>query len=63
MRYLALAFLLYAGQALGEARQIDDYHWEGVGRIVAIGDLHGDYAQYIETLRAAVAAGCRPAGR
>jgi len=53
MRYLALAFLLYAGQALGEARQIDDYHWEGVGRIVAIGDLHGDYAQYIETLRAA----------
>ncbi|MGA9341942.1 MAG: metallophosphoesterase [Rhodanobacteraceae bacterium] len=34
-------------------RKIDDYHWTGVDRIVAIGDIHGDYASYIATLKAA----------
>ena len=53
MKYLALAFLVCTGVALADARQIDDYQWEGVERIVAVGDLHGDYDNYLATLRAA----------
>jgi hypothetical protein len=34
-------------------RKIDDYHWDQVDRIVAIGDLHGDYGHYVKTLEAA----------
>lgn len=53
MRYLLLAMLL-VGQALWAApRQIDDHRWENVARIVAIGDLHGDYASYLTALQAA----------
>jgi len=33
--------------------QIDDYHWDQVDRIVAIGDLHGDYASYRKSLEGA----------
>jgi len=53
MRYLVLLTLLCSSLAFGEARQVDEYQWEGVERIVAIGDLHGDYDNYIATLRAA----------
>ncbi len=45
---LFLCNLVYAG-----AREIDDFRWEGVERIVAIGDLHGDYENYLEVLRIA----------
>ena len=45
---LFLCNLVYAG-----AREIDDFRWEGVERIVAIGDLHGDYKNYLEVLRIA----------
>ena len=34
-------------------RKIDDYRWDRVDRIVAIGDVHGDYAHYVKTLEAA----------
>lgn len=34
-------------------RQIDEFHWEGIARIVAVGDLHGDYDQYIKVLESA----------
>jgi hypothetical protein len=34
-------------------RKIDDYHWDQVDRVVAIGDLHGDYASYVKALEAA----------
>ena len=34
-------------------RKIDDYRWDRVDRIVAIGDVHGDYAHYLQTLEAA----------
>ena len=27
--------------------------WKGVGRVVAIGDVHGDYEQFIAALRSA----------
>lgn len=35
------------------ARRIDDYRWEGIDRIVAIGDIHGDYGSYMAALQAA----------
>ncbi|MBT8048163.1 MAG: protein-tyrosine-phosphatase [Xanthomonadales bacterium] len=50
---MALSALLTAGCAFADARQIDEFQWEGVERIVAIGDLHGDYENYIATLKAA----------
>lgn len=53
IRACVLVLLLCAGCALADARQIDDYQWEGVERVVAIGDLHGDYDNYIATLKAA----------
>lgn len=34
-------------------RKIDDYHWDQVDRVVAIGDLHGDYASYVKALESA----------
>lgn len=43
-----------AGQSLwASPRQLDDYHWDQVDRIVAIGDLHGDFANYLEALQGA----------
>ena len=53
MRYLVLLTLLLSGLAFGAARQVDEYQWEGVDRIVAVGDLHGDFDHYLATLRAA----------
>ncbi len=48
-----LILLFFANLAYADARQIDEYQWEGVERVVAIGDIHGDYDNYISTLRAA----------
>ncbi|MEJ2535247.1 MAG: metallophosphoesterase [Gammaproteobacteria bacterium] len=48
----ALALLL-SPAAGAEARQVGPYAWEGVERIIAIGDLHGDYEQYMKILREA----------
>jgi hypothetical protein len=53
MKYSLLILLFFSGFLYADARQIDDFHWEGVERIVAIGDLHGDYGNYIKTLQAA----------
>jgi len=53
MRYLVLLTLLCSSLAVGAAREVDEYHWEGVERIVAIGDLHGDFDNYLATLQAA----------
>lgn len=53
MKVVILACLLFANLAMAGARQIDEYQWEGVERIVAIGDLHGDYENYLSALRAA----------
>lgn len=47
------AALLLSGAAEAKAKKIDDYHWTGVDRVVAIGDLHGDYGQYIEVMKSA----------
>ena len=53
MKSFLLTLLLFSNLAMADARQINEYHWEGVERIVAIGDIHGDYTNYITTLRAA----------
>jgi hypothetical protein len=45
--------LLVADPAQAKAKKVDDYHWTGVERVVAIGDLHGDYEQYINVMRSA----------
>jgi hypothetical protein len=54
MKHLVIPILmlcLSACQAtFAEPRQIDSHTWDGVGRIVAVGDIHGDYDNYIETL-------------
>ncbi len=52
-RLLAIALFILPQLALAEARKVDDFQWEGVERIVAIGDIHGDYDNYIATLSAA----------
>jgi hypothetical protein len=48
-----LAWLSGWNTAFADARQIDEHQWEGVERIVAVGDLHGDYENYLVTLRLA----------
>jgi len=61
MKYLILAPVLVlslASSVVGDpaqagAKQVDEYQWEGVDRVVAVGDLHGDYDNYIATLQAA----------
>ncbi len=53
MRYTVVILLLLCNLAYAGAREIDDYRWEGVERIVAIGDLHGDYDNYLGVLRIA----------
>jgi hypothetical protein len=44
-----LSSLLLAGPALSAAQDT----WEGVERVVAIGDVHGDYEQFVAVLRSA----------
>jgi len=51
--YALLLLLLAPGLVGAKAKKIDDYHWTGVERVVAIGDLHGDYGQYIKVMQSA----------
>ncbi len=48
-----MTMLLFPCLAGAKAKKIDDYHWSGVDRVIAIGDLHGDYERYIEVMRSA----------
>jgi hypothetical protein len=50
VRYLLLSLILLLGPAWATPSQVDDHRWEGVERIVAIGDIHGDYDAYRQTL-------------
>lgn len=55
---LCVATLLLCAAAQSQSlvaspHKIDDYHWDQVDRVVAIGDLHGDYGHYIKSLEAA----------
>jgi hypothetical protein len=53
MKYLILVLVVFSQWVCAAPQEIDDYHWTGVERIVAIGDIHGDYSQYMATLEAA----------
>lgn len=53
IRLLVFCLLFALGAAEAAPREISDHRWADVDRIVAIGDLHGDYENYIATLRAA----------
>ena len=57
MRKIAISLLISSwflpASGLCKARQVNDHHWAGVERIVAIGDLHGDWDQYMAVMRAA----------
>jgi hypothetical protein len=46
----ALYLLVASSLACASPRKIDDYHWDKVDRVVAIGDLHGDYDNYLRVL-------------
>lgn len=50
---LVIACGLFATVACAKPRQVDDYHWTDVGRIIAIGDIHGDFDNYLRALQAA----------
>jgi len=47
---IVLLLLAVAAPALGQAKQ---HTWSGVERIVAVGDLHGEYDAFVKILRAA----------
>lgn len=51
--FILLLLLLAPTPASAKAKKIDDYHWTGVERVVAISDLHGDYKQYIKVMQSA----------
>ncbi len=53
MKFFVLSILLFSSLVFADAKEIDEFQWEGVERIVAIGDLHGDYENYMATLSAA----------
>lgn len=53
IRLLVFCLFFALGAAEAAPREIGDHRWADVDRIVAIGDLHGDYDNYIATLRAA----------
>jgi hypothetical protein len=53
VRHLLFGLLLLGEAVWAAPRQLDAYRWDGVERIVAVGDLHGDHANYLATLRAA----------
>jgi hypothetical protein len=50
---IVLLLMVFSQLALADARQIDEYRWVDVERVVAIGDIHGDYDNYMAVLKAA----------
>jgi len=50
---ILLSLLLAPGLSDAKAKKVDDYHWTGVERVIAIGDLHGDYPRYIDVMESA----------
>lgn len=50
---LGACLLLLAGVAQSAATKLNDYHWSGVTRVIAISDLHGDYEQFLKVMQSA----------
>ena len=53
MKYALVVLILVAQWANAAPREVDEYHWADVDRVVAIGDLHGDFDNYMAVLQAA----------
>lgn len=53
MKKILLLLVLIPAVACAAAKEVDSYHWTGVERVVAIGDIHGDYENYLKALAAA----------
>jgi hypothetical protein len=51
--FVIVLCLLASDPVDAKAKKIDDYHWTGVERVIAISDLHGDYEQYINVMQSA----------
>jgi hypothetical protein len=51
-RLLAASLVLWAGGLAAPAARGED-SWDGVARVVAVGDVHGDYGQFLSVLRSA----------
>lgn len=45
--------LLMSNLVYAKAREVAPHEWEGVERVIALGDIHGDYGQYMKVLEAA----------
>jgi hypothetical protein len=52
LRLVASSLALCAGGLQATAVRAED-SWDGVARVVAVGDVHGDYDQFLSVLRAA----------
>lgn len=52
-RVFVALLILVPALADAKARKVDDFHWTGVERIIAIADLHGDYDRYFEVMQSA----------
>jgi hypothetical protein len=50
---ILLSLVLVPGLSDAKGKKVDDYHWTGVERVIAIGDLHGDYPRYIDVMESA----------
>ena len=53
MNRIALLLIVFSQFVFADAKQIDEFHWTGVERIIAVGDLHGDYDNYLTVLKSA----------
>jgi len=53
VKKILLLLVLIPVVACAAAKEVDSYHWTGVERVVAIGDIHGDYENYLKALAAA----------
>ena len=51
--FVLILFLLATDAAKAKTKKNDDYHWTNVDRVVAIGDFHGDYEQYLTVMQSA----------
>ena len=52
-RFLLLFAFIYILPFPGSSPAYGKAIWEGVDRLVVVGDVHGDYNQFIELLRSA----------
>lgn len=50
---IALCLTLVPLNAAAKAREVAPHEWEGVERVIVLGDVHGDYDQYMKVLQAA----------